>query len=114
MTTKDPRPEELSPKTLEPPKEFRVVDRRHWARTDEDDEEEGRQEKPTYVAQLEKKAAEAEGQVATIRGQFREAKSELEANRVRMRRELRRTRWLPRGRFPRDVVPGAQNSTCNS
>jgi molecular chaperone GrpE len=65
-----------------------VVDRRHWA-SEEDEDGEGRSEKPTYVAELEGKLAAAEDQVRTIRQQYRDAKADLEAERARLRRELK-------------------------
>ena len=80
----DERDEQLDEK----PVKINVVDRRHWATDDEDDNGDGRSDKPTFVAELEQRLAEAEGQVATIRRQYREAKAELEEARARMRREL--------------------------
>ncbi len=65
-----------------------VNDRRHWAREDEGDDEDGQPRKPTYVAELESKLEAQEKLVAEIRAQAKSAKSEFENARARLQREV--------------------------
>ncbi|MEO0811399.1 MAG: nucleotide exchange factor GrpE [Myxococcota bacterium] len=64
-----------------------VNDRRHWAKDDEDSEEDEAPRKPTYVAELEEKLAAQEQLVVDIRQQAKEARDEFEQARVRLQRE---------------------------
>jgi molecular chaperone GrpE len=67
----------------------KVVDRRWWARGD--DAATGAapgSDKPSYVAELERKVADAEAQAKEYLGKYRQAAQEFEDARARMRKEL--------------------------
>ena len=70
---------------------MKVVDRRWWAQQDagesarEDTRGSG---KPTYVEQLERQVAEKDKQIQEYLGKYRQAASEFEEARLRMRREI--------------------------
>lgn len=84
------RPPETDETEERKPK-IQVIDRRFWARPDEDDErgsDEADDTKPTYVAALEGQLAELKKQLDSVRSQYREAKSEFENARARLRRDL--------------------------
>jgi molecular chaperone GrpE len=68
----------------------KVVDRRWWARGDDagDSPTGGAGQKPTYVEELELRAANAEKQAQEYIAKYREASQEFEDARARMRKEL--------------------------
>jgi molecular chaperone GrpE len=68
----------------------KVVDRRWWARGDDSGEPRGDQagQKPTYVEELERRAAAAEKQAQEYLSKYRQASQEFEDARARMRKEL--------------------------
>jgi molecular chaperone GrpE len=68
----------------------KVVDRRWWARGDDGGAPRADQpaQKPTYVEELERRAADAEKQAQEYLGKYRQASQEFEDARARMRKEL--------------------------
>jgi molecular chaperone GrpE len=66
----------------------KVIDRRWWARSDDGDAAVDRSDKPTYVEDLERKAAESEKRAQEYLAKYREASQEFENTRARMRKEL--------------------------
>jgi molecular chaperone GrpE len=68
----------------------KVVDRRWWARGDDAGDPAGGQagQKPTYVEELERRAATAEKQAQEYLAKYRGAAQEFEDARARMRKEL--------------------------
>jgi molecular chaperone GrpE len=70
----------------------KVVDRRWWANTSEAsataDRAESTSLKPTYVEQLEQQVAEKDKQVQEYIAKYRQAASEFEEARLRLRREI--------------------------
>jgi molecular chaperone GrpE len=66
----------------------KVVDRRWWARGDDGDAPRDPGQKPTYVEELERKAADAEQRAQEFLSKYREASHEFEDARARMRKEL--------------------------
>ena len=68
----------------------KVVDRRWWARGDDAADPAGGQpgQKPTYVEELERRAANAEKQAQEYLAKYRGAAQEFEDARARMRKEL--------------------------
>jgi molecular chaperone GrpE len=67
----------------------KVVDRRWWARGDDAVGDNPREsDKPSYVAELERKLADAEKQAQEYLGKYRHAAQEFEDARARMRKEL--------------------------
>jgi molecular chaperone GrpE len=70
----------------------KVVDRRWWAKTEEAAETDSRSSstslKPTYVEELEQKVAEKDKQVQEYLAKYRQAASEFEESRLRLRREI--------------------------
>jgi molecular chaperone GrpE len=68
----------------------KVVDRRWWARGDDGGEPRADQagQKPTYVEELELRAANAEKQAQEYLAKYRQASQEFEDARARMRKEL--------------------------
>jgi molecular chaperone GrpE len=68
----------------------KVEDRRWWARGDDAGDPRGNQagRKPTYVEELERKAADAEKQAHEYLSKYRQASQEFEDARARMRKEL--------------------------
>jgi molecular chaperone GrpE len=68
----------------------KVVDRRWWARGDDGGAGRADQpaQKPTYVEELERRAADAEKQAQEYLGKYRQASQEFEDARARMRKEL--------------------------
>lgn len=74
------------------PNPFQVVDRRHWASTDEEDEEQDtkRADKPSYVAKLEQALLEKDRKLKEIaRGHLASA-DEVENAKERIRKEAGR------------------------
>jgi molecular chaperone GrpE len=82
----------------------KVVDRRWWARGDDAGDPRGDQagQKPTYVEQLELRAANAEKQAQEYLSKYRQASHEFEDARARMRKELAKDAERSR----RDVLVG--------
>ena len=80
----------------------RVVDRRWWAKGDDaaPDEERHVSSKPSYVEQLEQQLAEKERQNQEYLAKYRQAATEFEESRLRLRREIGRD--VERGR--RDIL----------
>jgi molecular chaperone GrpE len=80
------------------PPEVKVVDRRWWARSDQDasDEAAPSSGKPTYVEELEARLAEKDRVLQGYVEQFKSASAEFEQARVRARREV--AREVERGR----------------
>lgn len=68
----------------------KVVDKRWWARGDDGGAPRDDQpaQKPTYVEELERRAADAEKQAQEYLGKYRQASQEFEDARARMRKEL--------------------------
>jgi molecular chaperone GrpE len=68
----------------------KVVDRRWWARGDDGGAPRAGEaaQKPTYVEELERRAADAEKQAQEYLGKYRQASQEFEDARARMRKEL--------------------------
>ncbi len=70
-------------------KPIKVVDRRWWARDETGAPEAERAPlKPTYVEELERQLADKDRQIQDYLGRYREAASEFDATRARMRREI--------------------------
>ena len=68
----------------------KVIDRRWWATNPEgttDREASSASLKPTYVEELERQVAEKDKQVQEYIGKYRQASSEFEEARLRLRRE---------------------------
>lgn len=81
----------------------KVVDRRWWARGDDGGAPRTDQgQKPTYVEELERKAADAETQAQEYLAKYRGAAQEYEDARARMRKELAKDAERSR----RDVLVG--------
>lgn len=75
----------------------KVVDRRWWARGDDGVDGADRvSEKPTYVAELEQQVAEKDRLAQEYIGKYRQAASEFEESRLRLRREI--SKDVERGR----------------
>ena len=69
----------------------RVVDRRWWARADKsDDTERTASTKPTYVEELERRAAEASEQLQSFIIEHRRSLDEFEQAKIRIRRDVAR------------------------
>ena len=66
----------------------KVVDRRRWANGEDAAAAPGPTLKPTYVEELEQRAAQAEKQAQEYLGKYRQAAHEFEDARARMRKEL--------------------------
>ena len=66
----------------------KVVDRRRWAHGEEATVDPGPAQKPTYVEELELRAANAEKQAQEYIAKYRQASQEFEDARARMRKEL--------------------------
>jgi molecular chaperone GrpE len=66
----------------------KVVDRRRWAHGEEATADPGPAQKPTYVEELELRAANAEKQAQEYLAKYRQASHEFEDARARMRKEL--------------------------
>jgi molecular chaperone GrpE len=82
----------------------KVVDRRWWARGDDADDPrvDRAGQKPTYVEELELRAANAEKQAQEYLSKYRQASHEFEEARARMRKELAKDAERSR----RDVLVG--------
>ena len=66
----------------------KVVDRRRWAHGEEATADPGPAQKPSYVEELERRAATAEEQAKEYLSKYRQASQEFEDARARMRKEL--------------------------
>jgi molecular chaperone GrpE len=66
----------------------KVVDRRRWAHGEDATADRGPAQKPTYVEELERRAATAEEQAKEYLSKYRQAAQEFEDARARMRKEL--------------------------
>jgi molecular chaperone GrpE len=66
----------------------KVVDRRWWARGDDGDAPAERSSKPTYVEELEQQLAEKDRTAQEYIAKYRQAASEFEESRLRLRREI--------------------------
>ena len=80
----------------------KVVDRRRWAHGEEATADPGPAQKPTYVEELELRAANAEKQAQEYLAKYRQASHEFEDARARMRKELAKDAERSR----RDVLVG--------
>jgi molecular chaperone GrpE len=82
----------------------KVVDRRWWAKQDQgaatDDRTSSSPQKPTYVEELERQLAEKDRQVQEYIGKYRQAASEFDEARLRLRREIGKD--IERGR--REII----------
>jgi molecular chaperone GrpE len=81
----------------------KVVDRRWWANQDQTASGENAPSstsKPTYVEELERQVAERDRQVQEYIGKYRQAASEFEEARLRLRREI--SKDIERGR--REII----------
>jgi molecular chaperone GrpE len=67
---------------------LRVVDRRWWARSEEDRAEAAASTKPTYVEDLEQRVADAAAQLQTYMVEHKRAIDEFEQVKARMRRDV--------------------------
>jgi len=74
----------------------KVVDRRWWARGDDAAPPEDRSAKPTYVQELEQQLAEKDRIAQEYIAKYRQAASEFEESRLRLRREV--SKDVERGR----------------
>ena len=74
----------------------KVVDRRWWARGDDGDAPAERSSKPTYVEELEQQLAEKDRTAQEYIAKYRQAASEFEESRLRLRREI--AKEVERGR----------------
>lgn len=74
----------------------KVIDRRWWARGTDADAGERTSSKPTYVEQLEQQLAEKDRLLQEAIGKYRQAASEFEESRLRLRREI--SKEIERGR----------------
>ena len=67
----------------------KVIDRRWWARGDDTPlDDEARTSKPTFVEDLERQVAEKDTQLQEVLTKYRQAASEFEESRLRLRREI--------------------------
>jgi molecular chaperone GrpE len=82
----------------------KVVDRRWWANQDQSaattEPPSSAPQKPTYVEELERQLAEKDRQVQEYIGKYRQAASEFEEARLRLRREI--SKDIERGR--REII----------
>jgi molecular chaperone GrpE len=74
----------------------KVIDRRWWARGDDGDAAAERSSKPTYVEELEQQLAEKDRTAQEYIAKYRQAASEFEESRLRLRREIAKD--IERGR----------------
>jgi molecular chaperone GrpE len=76
----------------------KVIDRRWWARGNDGDAAAAAptSSKPSYVEQLEQQLAEKDRQLQDAIGKYRQAASEFEESRLRLRREI--SKEIERGR----------------
>src|SRR6186997_1392273 len=74
----------------------KVVDRRWWARGDDGDAPASSSSKPTYVEELERQLAEKDRIAQEYIAKYRQAASEFEESRLRLRREI--SKDIERGR----------------
>jgi len=74
----------------------KVVDRRWWARGEDDAQPAERSTKPTYVEEPERQVAEKDRVAQEYIAKYRQAASEFEESRLRLRREI--SKDIERGR----------------
>jgi molecular chaperone GrpE len=74
----------------------KVVDRRWWARGEDEGAPAERSTKPTYVEELERQVAEKDRIAQEYIAKYRQAASEFEESRLRLRREI--SKDIERGR----------------
>jgi molecular chaperone GrpE len=74
----------------------KVVDRRWWARGEDEAAPAERSTKPTYVEELERQVAEKDRIAQEYIAKYRQAASEFEESRLRLRREI--SKDIERGR----------------
>lgn len=83
---------------------LKVVDRRRWANQDQASGERERGDstslKPTYVEELERQVADKDRQLQEYIGKYRQAASEFDEARLRLRREI--SKDIERGR--REII----------
>ena len=73
-----------------------VVDKRHWAEGDQNEESEESTSKPTYITELEKQLSEKDTRITDILTKHKLAVEEFANSKARLRREL--TREIETGR----------------
>jgi molecular chaperone GrpE len=66
----------------------KVIDRRWWARGEDAGGEVSHSDKPSYVQELEQQLAEKDRQLQETLTKYRQAASEFEESRLRLRREI--------------------------
>ncbi len=76
--------------------QVKVVDRRWWARGNDGDAPANSSSKPTYVEELERQLAEKDRVAQEFIAKYRQAASEFEESRLRLRREI--SKDIERGR----------------
>ncbi|MBW8895745.1 MAG: hypothetical protein JF613_06135, partial [Acidobacteria bacterium] len=67
---------------------MKVIDRRWWARGDDGVAPAAERSKPTYVEELERQLAEKDKTAQEYIAKYRQAASEFEESRLRLRREI--------------------------
>jgi len=91
----------------------RVVDRRWWARAaagDQSADESSRQsDKPAYVQELEQRLAAKDAELRETVARYREASSEFEAMRARLRRDVARDAERSRQHLLADLLEVVDN-----
>jgi len=70
--------------------EVRVVDKRWWAKNNDQVDDEPRSSKPTYVQELEQQLADKDGLLTSYASKYKAAAAEFEESRVRLRREIKK------------------------
>jgi molecular chaperone GrpE len=91
--------EDNTPTTEQDDAAVRVVDRRWWARAEESDTAETRaraSDKPAYVQELEQRLAAKDEELRTTISRYREASTEFDGMRARLRRDV--AKEVERGR----------------
>ncbi len=72
-----------------PAADVRVIDRRWWARSESNGEEnDARSDKPSYIEELEKKLADKDVRLKDYAAKYKAAAEEFEQRRIRLRREI--------------------------
>jgi len=89
-------PQEISMADKEQEIPVKVVDRRWWARGDDGGAPADTSSKPTYVEELERQLAEKDRIAQEYIAKYRQAASEFEESRLRLRREI--SKDIERGR----------------
>ncbi len=69
--------------------DVRVIDRRWWARSEDDKADDGpRSDKPSYIEALEKRLEDKDVQLTNYAAKYKAAADEFEQTRIRLRREI--------------------------